>query len=120
MLRTDVPRSQHRDPDGRHQIGREQVSQFDGVTRVGFDASRRNQLPGQRMSHSDGSDQWLELIIKQPGIGSRFQDHCIRGGQMVFGPIGERFEAEATWGQDDVLLGVDRSHHPRVVQRDRL
>ncbi len=68
-----------RDPDGWHQVRSQQMSQFDGVARVSFDASSCNQLDGQGMSHRDGANQGLQLIVEQPGIGSGFQHHGITG-----------------------------------------
>ncbi len=109
--RSQFAHMHRRHPDCRHQVGSEQMGQFDGITRVSFDTGSRNQLDGQRMRHRDRADQGLQLIVEQPSIGSGFHDHCIRGAQMGACPGREGFETKTTWRQDDLLVGIDRSHH---------
>ena len=65
------------DPDGRNEIGGQQASKLDGIARIGLHACSGDQLHCLGMSNEHISNERLQLVVEEPGVGCRLQHNKI-------------------------------------------
>lgn len=97
-------------PDGRNEIGSQELRQRQRIAFVRLDERGRAQLDLGRVGDHHAADEWDELVVKGPGINRRLQHHLIRRQEVATTPFGELCEADPAWRQDHCLGGIDRAN----------